>query len=1076
MTPHSLSRKSRFRFWLLGLGFFIVLLSVMLLSIVLLTTEHVLSSATVRETVQQMLVARTGIAIGYEKIGIDYFPSPTLALHQLTFSLPDRLQGKADTIRITPNITDLLTGKLNVGMVALERPDISLNLPEPLPFGHPPGSKELDISFASVLHVLPVLNVHISDGRFSLASGTRKAVGEHLELTLKGAVENISSGRGSLKMGLGELAFHEGARVERIKGVELRGDIRALAGSLTCRLKRLAVVEPALTLVGELTMPQAAKDITLRLSGTNIDVGATRKTAHALAGDISPVTEIFTYLAGGTIPQITFSSQGTSLAELGDLANIRLDGHLQDGAVSIPEIAMQLTEVSGDVTIADGVLAGTGLLARLDGSTGHAGMLKIGLAEDDDRFQMELMLDADLGQVPRIVKPILEKPEFDSAIDRLSNLKGTGAGKLVLGDHLSDLHVRLEDADINLSFIYQGVPYPISLTKGRVNYSNDQIELRGGEGTVGASALSGLGVTANWAKKLHLDISAERCGLVLDELYPWLNSMQGVRILLKDFKDISGRLDLSSASFVGDVDAPQPWNYSAAGSLRGVLLKTNRFPGTIRLARGNVALDPKQVTVHDLAAAGLDANLTLDGSVIGVSAPAGRKIDLTVNGTAGKDAVAWLEDTLKLPKEYAVRAPVTLKDTRVSWQADKALSISGGMSVKDGPRLNLDLHYRPEELKVEKLTVNDQYSDAALTYVVGRDGLGVGFNGRLRSETLAGVFVNPKWGKGSLEGDVSLNLPKDTETGASAKGQLKGVQIVLPLDSGDEVSIGQVLLKANGSRVQADATTLSWRDLTWSPLRTTITSHNNKIAIKLDQAALCGIDSPGVVNIDGKNVGLDVTLQGKNLGIRTSYTCLTQGRVKMTGKMDFFSHLKAKGEVDELISKLQGPLKMTFSNGIIEQDRVLSMVLEVLNVTEIVKGRLPDLAATGFKYTLITVEGQFKDGKLIFDKLFMDGETLDILGYGEIDLEKETLNLELLAAPFKTVDTIIKYIPGVNYLMGGSLVVIPVSVKGALADPEVSVMSPSSVSKSLLNLGERTIKLPYKVIESIITGGKGLDK
>jgi hypothetical protein len=213
-------------------------------------------------------------------------------------------------------------------------------------------------------------------------------------------------------------------------------------------------------------------------------------------------------------------------------------------------------------------------------------------------------------------------------------------------------------------------------------------------------------------------------------------------------------------------------------------------------------------------------------------------------------------------------------------------------------------------------------------------------------------------------------------------------------------------------------------------------------------------------------------MQGKDLDVGTSYSCLTQGRVKMTGTMEISSRIKAKGEMGELIGKLEGPLTMTFREGMIKQNRILSTLLEVLNVTEIVKGRLPNMATTGFEYTIITVEGQFSKGKLILDKLFVDGETLDILGFGEIDLDKGTVNLELLAAPFKTVDSIIKYLPGINYLMGGSLVVIPVSVKGDLANPTVTVMSPSSVSKGLLNLGARVLKLPYKMMESIIKGGK----
>jgi hypothetical protein len=66
----------------------------------------------------------------------------------------------------------------------------------------------------------------------------------------------------------------------------------------------------------------------------------------------------------------------------------------------------------------------------------------------------------------------------------------------------------------------------------------------------------------------------------------------------------------------------------------------------------------------------------------------------------------------------------------------------------------------------------------------------------------------------------------------------------------------------------------------------------------------------------------------------------------------------------------------------------------------------------------------------------------------------------------------VKHIPGLNYLLGGSLVAIPVSVKGNQADPKVRIMSASSVGSSLMSLGERVIKSPFKLIETV-TPGKG---
>jgi hypothetical protein len=70
----------------------------------------------------------------------------------------------------------------------------------------------------------------------------------------------------------------------------------------------------------------------------------------------------------------------------------------------------------------------------------------------------------------------------------------------------------------------------------------------------------------------------------------------------------------------------------------------------------------------------------------------------------------------------------------------------------------------------------------------------------------------------------------------------------------------------------------------------------------------------------------------------------------------------------------------------------------------------------------------------------------------------------------------VKHIPGLNYLLGGSLVAIPVSVKGSQADPKVRIMSASSVGSSLLSLGERVIKSPLKLIETVTPDKRGAEE
>jgi hypothetical protein len=56
--------------------------------------------------------------------------------------------------------------------------------------------------------------------------------------------------------------------------------------------------------------------------------------------------------------------------------------------------------------------------------------------------------------------------------------------------------------------------------------------------------------------------------------------------------------------------------------------------------------------------------------------------------------------------------------------------------------------------------------------------------------------------------------------------------------------------------------------------------------------------------------------------------------------------------------------------------------------------------------------------------------------------------------------------------LGGSLVSVPVKIKGNLSDPQVTFLSPSAVGSAFLGIMERTIKLPITIIEPVLPSKK----
>jgi hypothetical protein len=919
------------------------------------------------------------------------------------------------------------------------------------------------------------MSLTINKGSLSITkNGEKLSSIKDLALTLSLRIRDSGSSQVDLQASTTGLTLHHDGQDIITDDLAVQGTVKKEKDELAFSIDELTLSKPALNLQGNLIVSSTSPAFELDVQGESIDVDAARKTALTLAGDTTPVKEIFNYLRGGQVPQISFHSQGETAAELGDLKNIVIIGQLQKGAVSVPEIELDLTEVDGDVVVDGGVLEGRKISTKLEGSSGHHGRLKVALGEENDLFQLELMLSADLPQAQDILKRIVEKSEFTQLVDNVTNLKGTSTGKLILGDRLSAINARVDISDLNLTADYQGLPFPVGITEGRLSFAEEQIEFKDLSGTFGRSAFSGLTCNINWADVLHVNLGSGKFNLILDEIYPWATSFDTTKETLKDIQKVTGRLDLATLSLKGTIGATEGWQVTGAGSINGLGIETSQFPTKIELSKGDFTIDAETLAFNNLKMLGLDASLALSGVLKG-SPQKLDQVDLSLDGMMGQDSVAWIRDTLEASealRPYTLRTPLVFSETNIVWQPDSATTIKGDISVDKGPKLSLDIDYRPEQLQVNQLIVKDQHSDAKVTYEYGQDKLNLGFTGTLRHETLEALFVDPPFGKGQLVGDFSVKTSQTKQTATTAEGHLNGEGLLIPLPSGDDLAIGKITLDADGTKVLASANALSWKGFVWDPVNANIDFDQDKIAINISEAKLCGIVTTGTINVVGSEHVLDFTLEGEALDVVTSYSCLTEGRVKMTGTMDFSSKVSSQGTAAELVSNLYGPIKMTFRNGMIEQSKLLARTLEVLNVTEIVKGRLPDLGRTNFAYSAIDMQGALQGEKLIISEIQMEAETLNALGQGEIDFAEETIDVELLAAPFKTVDTVVKNIPGVNYLLAGSLVAIPVSIKGDHTDPYIRIMSASSVGSSLLSLGGRIIKSPLKLIETVTPESK----
>jgi hypothetical protein len=274
-------------------------------------------------------------------------------------------------------------------------------------------------------------------------------------------------------------------------------------------------------------------------------------------------------------------------------------------------------------------------------------------------------------------------------------------------------------------------------------------------------------------------------------------------------------------------------------------------------------------------------------------------------------------------------------------------------------------------------------------------------------------------------------------------------------------------LQAEGT-IRFKSNSVTYGRFTWEPFRANIAVGHNAVEVSIEEAKLCGISTTGAVKVTDKKLSLDVRPVSESAELESKAKCLLDETARVTGDFELKGRIFAEAEPKDLIPALRGNLEFKAKSGRIDYLVGLARILEFVNLTEIYKGKIPDMKKEGLSYKLATVIGSLQDGKLIIKEGTLDGHTLQMAAQGEIDLAEGKIDLTVLVAPLRTVDRIINLIPLVRYIFAGSLLSLPVKVSGDLKDPKVTALSPSAIGSELLGMMKRTLGLPFKVIEPLM--------
>jgi len=953
---------------------------------------------------------------------LSVWPLPHVVLEGVHFSVPQRVDGTLTRVSVYPRLLSLMTGTLRPATVRIDRPDITVQVP-PSPGSHAPLAVEsiagLQDAFGAALAAVsstatqaPGLLVVVTHGTVGVSGRSDPS----LSFTDVHARVHLPPGPFSFDVTCTSNIWRRLSSSASLDPVTITGTGRVDLVGL--RPQRLA---------GDLFADGA-----LRLEDSEVNLAAGLQfggpTVLAAAIDAS-------------IPVLAFHRGTQRLAIKGDRLKATLQIDERATTVTVSDIRLQspALQLSGKMSIDhSAVLTSLELEARdVDVSAVREAATVIA---GEEHIVAEIFDIVRGGKVPQLV--------VRASGRALSELGGRDA--LTVQGTLVEGRIHVPGAALD----FDDVAGAALVTRGVL--TGDQLAARLGKSHVLSGTLR-VGLEGE-APDLHVAATAQADAAELRALLTRWIVHEPVRHVLDRINDVEG-----AATGALTIDGTtKALNVTADVSHIDVSGRVEGLVRPLRVYGGRVVYDDGRLTASGLQVAMTESDLTASVDLAWSADEVDVKhlhlhdahadamlalrmkptaLDLQFKGSLDKQTVDLVVPENTLLRGWLrgdFRTHVPLNDPQSS-------TAQGTLEAHD-----VVLSTRADEpLRIDRLSLaagaGKVRADAALD--AGADGA-VQFHGSVRPGPRAFLIDldvtagRLNWGR--INDQLALGASADTARIPS----LRDLSLVGTL------------------RVSAESFTYGrW---TWKPVRALVALRPSGAHVTVTEATLCGIATPGKLRLTPRGVELAFKPVAHSQPLDAMLTCLANRSGSVTGSYSLAAEVRAQGKPADLVTSLQGHAQFTATDGRISRIGMLAKVFSMLSIVTGSVGNLLDLRTDALPYDTINMKGDLHGATLQLSEAVLDGPTVKMVCEGSADVNDQTLDLTLLVAPLRTVDTVVSHIPIVSGVLGGSLVSIPVRVSGPIDDPEVIPLSPSAVGKGLLGFMSRTLKLPWRLIQPLL--------
>ena len=254
-----------------------------------------------------------------------------------------------------------------------------------------------------------------------------------------------------------------------------------------------------------------------------------------------------------------------------------------------------------------------------------------------------------------------------------------------------------------------------------------------------------------------------------------------------------------------------------------------------------------------------------------------------------------------------------------------------------------------------------------------------------------------------------------------------------------------------------------------APVSATLTLEPERARLDLHDARLCGIAWPLSISATPGNMNISLHITAHKQDLETAARCLSEERLLLTGEFDLRADLSTSGERSDWLRNLRGPVQLEARDGRVMKFALLANILALKNVADVLRRNGTQLDERGFAYRRLIVDGQVGENTFTVNQSAFDSDALGLVATGKVGLLDREARLTVLVAPFGRVDRLVRKLPIIGYVVGGTLTSIPVQVTGDFRNPLVVPLGPAAVTSELAGIFERTLKLPAKILAPMTT-------